>query len=299
MKFAISGNLEKSELPRVVEKLIDRLKSDKVPYVLSAKVARGLHGKIDPALLKKSKVVEEDALASNCDIFISLGGDGTILRSARLLIGKPKPILGINLGKLGFLAEISVDELDDCLNEILRGDYRIEERMMLRARVGNSPKKYYALNDIVLDLAGSSRMVSIQTFVNSDYLSTFTGDGIIIATPTGSTGYVLSNGGPIVSPTSRSILISPICPHTLTARTVVVSGDARITLKVETAPGKIHVAVDGQPEVFIRPGLEVIVEKSPYPARLVKRLNTSYFDVLRRKLHWGQDIRNNGKEQHS
>jgi NAD+ kinase len=292
MKFGICGNLEKSELPHVVEQLTRRLISDRVPYVLSSTMATGLRGKIDPALLKKSRAVGEERLASNCDILISLGGDGTILRSARLLNGKSKPILGINLGKLGFLAEVSVEELDECLNEILHGKYRIEERMMLRARLGKSTKKYYALNDIVLDLAGSSRMVSIQTFVNDEYLSTFTGDGIIIATPTGSTGYVLSNGGPIVTPTSRSILISPICPHMLTARTVVVSGDARITLKVETAPGKIHIAVDGQPEVFVRPGLDVIVEKSPYAAKLVKRLNTSYFDVLRRKLHWGQDSRN-------
>jgi NAD+ kinase len=292
MKFGICGNLEKSELPEVIERLIVRLNTDKVPYVLSARLARGLREKIDPMLLKKSTVAGEDALALKCDILISLGGDGTILKSARLLSEKPKPILGINLGKLGFLAEISVEELDDCLQEILRGEYRIEERMMLRARVGKSTKMYYALNDIVLDLAGSSRMVSIRTFVNDEYLSTFTGDGIIIATPTGSTGYVLSNGGPIVTPTSRLILISPICPHTLTARTVIVSGDARITLNVETAPGKIHVAVDGQPEVFVKPGLEVIVEKSPYAAKLVKRLNTSYFDVLRRKLHWGQDVRN-------
>ncbi len=297
MRFGICGNLEKSELPEVVEKLLVRLSADKVPYVLSAGLARGLRKKIDPMLLTRSRIVGEDALSSHCDILISLGGDGTILKSARLLSEKSKPILGINLGKLGFLAEVSVEELDDCLKEILRGEYRVEERMMLRARVGKSSKKYYALNDIVLDLAGSSRMVSIRTFVNDEYLSTFTGDGIIVATPTGSTGYVLSNGGPIVTPTSRSILISPICPHTLTARTVVVSGDARITLKIETAPGKIHVAVDGQPEVFKKPRLEVVVEKSPYTAKLVKRLNTSYFDVLRRKLHWGQDVRNSVDEE--
>lgn len=292
MKFGICGNLEKKELPQVVERLVKRLSTEKVPYVLSKILARGLKNKVDTELLRRSKTVVEHALPSSCDILISLGGDGTILRIARLVSEKSTPILGINLGKLGFLAEISVEELDDCLKDILHGNYQIEERMMLEARVGKSRKRQYALNDIVLDLAGSSRMFSVQTFVNNEYLSTFTGDGIIIATPTGSTGYVLSNGGPIVAPTSRSILISPICPHTLTARTVVVSDDSIIRLKVETAPGKIHVAADGQPQVFKKPALEVIVKKSPFTTKLVKRLNTSYYDVLRRKLHWGKDIRN-------
>lgn len=295
MKFGICGNLEKKELPQVVEKLIKHLTSEKVPYVLSKILARGLKNKIDSDLLRKSKTVAEHTLPSSCDILLSLGGDGTILRIARLVSEKSTPILGINLGKLGFLAEISVEELDDCLKDILHGNYQIEERMMLEARVGKSRKRHYALNDIVLDLAGSSRMFSVQTFVNDEYLSTFTGDGIIIATPTGSTGYVLSNGGPIVAPTSRSILISPICPHTLTARTVVVSDDSIIRLKVETAPGKIHVAADGQPQVFEKPALEVMVKKSPFTTKLVKRLNTSYYDVLRRKLHWGKDIRNSGE----
>jgi NAD+ kinase len=205
--------------------------------------------------------------------------------------GYGTPILGINLGKLGFLAEVSVEELDDCLDEILKGDYAIEDRMMLQARIGKSNNVMCALNDIVLDQADSSRMFSIETFVNSEFLSKYTGDGIIIATPTGSTAYALSNGGPIVTPANSSILISPICSHTLTARTVIVPGQSVIVLKVETAVGKIHLASDGQLQKYLKPPVEITVEQSEYATKLIKRKNTSYYEVLRRKLHWGRDAR--------
>ena len=211
---------------------------------------------------------------------------------ARLVSGTATPILGINLGKLGFLAEVSLEELDECLTEIMRNDYVVEDRMMLQARIGKSKNNVQALNDIVLHQTGSSRMFSVKTFVNGEFLSKFIGDGIIIATPTGSTAYALSNGGPIVTPTNHLILISPICPHTLTARTVVVPEESIITLKVETATGKIHLAADGQQQAFLQPPVEIIIERSPLTTKLVKRKNRSYYDVLRRKLNWGKDARN-------
>jgi NAD+ kinase len=249
---------------------------------------------MDGKLLSHSTIVNEKNLPSSCDILISLGGDGTILHLARLVSIHATPILGINLGKLGFLAEVSLEEINDCISEIMQGDYNIEERMMLQANIGKSKKLLHALNDFVLDQTGSSRMFSVQTFVNDEFLSSYAGDGIIIATPTGSTAYALSNGGPIVTPTNHSILISPICPHTLTARTVVVPEESVIRLKVEEAQGKVHIAVDGQPQEFFKPPLEIIVKRSSFVTKLVKRKNTSYYDVLRRKLHWGRDVRNTG-----
>jgi len=292
MKFGIAGNLDKTELPKVVERLITRFNKEGVPYVLHAAMAKGLRGKIDRQLLKQSPVVSEQKLPGACDILISLGGDGTILRMARLVSGLTTPILGINLGKLGFLAEVSLEELDECLTEIMNNDYLVEDRMMLQARIGKLKINVLALNDIVLHQTGSSRMFSVKTFVNNEYLSNFIGDGIIIATPTGSTAYALSNGGPIVTPTNHLILISPICPHTLTARTVVVPEESTITLKVETATGKIHLAADGQQQAFVQSPVEIIIERSPLTTKLIKRKNKSYYDVLRRKLHWGQDARN-------
>ena len=292
MRFGIAGNLEKAELPKVVERLITRFKNEEMPYVLHAAIAKGLRGKIDKYLLRQSPVVSEQKLPAACDILISLGGDGTILRMARLVSDRSTPILGINLGKLGFLAEVSLDELDECLTEIMRGDYLVEDRMMLQARIGRSKINVHALNDVVLHQTGSSRMFSVKTFVNGEFLSKFIGDGIIIATPTGSTAYALSNGGPIVTPTNQLILISPICPHTLTARTVVVPQESMITLKVETATGKIHLAADGQQQALLLPPVEISIERSPLFTKLVKRKKMSYYDVLRRKLNWGKDARN-------
>jgi NAD+ kinase len=263
-----------------------------VPYVLHEAIAKGLRGKIDKRLLSQSPVVLERKLPAECDILISLGGDGTILRMARLVNGMATPILGINLGKLGFLAEVSLEELDECLTEIISGNYIVEDRMMLQARIGRSKNNLQALNDVVLHQTSSSRMFSVKTFVNGEFLSNFIGDGIIISTPTGSTAYALSNGGPIVTPTNHLILISPICPHTLTARTVVVSEDSIITLKVETATGKIHLAADGQQQAFLQAPVEIIIERSTLTTKLVKRKNRSYYDVLRRKLNWGKDARN-------
>jgi NAD+ kinase len=293
MKFGIAGNLDKTELPEVVERLITRFTKEKVPYVLHDVIAKGLRGKIDKRLLSQSPVVLERKLPAECDILISLGGDGTILRMARLVNGMATPILGINLGKLGFLAEVSLEELDECLTEIISGNYIVEDRMMLQARIGKSKNNLQALNDVVLHQTGSSRMFSVKTFVNGEFLSNFIGDGIIISTPTGSTAYALSNGGPIVTPTNHLILISPICPHTLTARTVVVPEDSIITLKVETATGKIHLAADGQQQAFLQTPVEIIIERSTLTTKLVKRKNRSYYDVLRRKLNWGKDARNN------
>ncbi len=292
MRFGIAGNLDKTELPEVVGRLITRFKKEEVPYVLHAAMAKGLRGKIDKQLLSESPVISEQKLPASCDILISLGGDGTILRMARLVSGMTTPILGINLGKLGFLAEVSLEELDECLTEIMNNDYIIEDRMMLQARIGKSKNNEQALNDIVLHQTGSSRMFSVKTFVNGEFLSKFIGDGIIIATPTGSTAYALSNGGPIVTPTNQLILISPICPHTLTARTVVVPEGSIITLKVETATGKIHLAADGQQQSFLQVPVDITIERSPLTTKLVKRKNRSYYDVLRRKLNWGKDARN-------
>jgi NAD+ kinase len=292
MKFGICGNLEKKELPQVIERVMIRCQKEKIQYFLPEALAKGLRGKIDKQFLLRSNIVSEKKLPTVCDVVISIGGDGTILRIARTVSGHATPILGINLGKLGFLAEVSLEELDDCITEILRGDYRIEDRMMLQACIRKSKQCIFALNDIVLSQTDSSRMFIVQTFVNGEFLSKFTCDGTIVATPTGSTAYMLSNGGPIVTPTNHSMLINPICPHSLTARTVVVPEESIITLKVQSAHGKIQIISDGQSQISLQLPLEVVIERSPLVTKLVKRMNTSYYDVLRRKLHWGRDARN-------
>jgi NAD+ kinase len=295
VKFGIAGNLEKEGLAEIVRQLVQRCRKEHVDFVIEEKLAHKIRRQVQLKDIRISQVVAEKKLSASCDLLISLGGDGTILRMARGVAEKGTPILGVNLGKLGFLAEVSLDDLDSCFSEILNGKYIVEDRMMLQAVVNSSKRNYIALNDIVVDKYGTSRVVDFETYVNNDYLATFTADGVILSTPTGSTAYALANGGPIVIPTNRSITVSPICPHTLTARPVIVPDDSTITLKATPALGKIHLTADGQDEVLLNAPAEVRVMRAPFTARLVKRMNTSYFDVLRKKLQWGRDVRIQGK----
>ncbi|MCX6135792.1 MAG: NAD(+)/NADH kinase [Ignavibacteriales bacterium] len=289
MRFVIAGNLRKEGVPKIAQKVLERLHAEGVECAVERSLASVLRRRFRARL--SYKTVSDKKLSSAGDILVSLGGDGTILRFARQVAEKGTPILGVNLGKLGFLAEVSVDDLDDCLTEVLKGDYFVVERMMLQASTSKNSKTYLALNDIVVNKFGTSRVLDLETFVNGEYLATFTADGVIVSTPTGSTAYALSNGGPIVTPHNKSITISPICPHTLTARPVIVPDDAVIRIKVASAKTKAHLTADGQDELLIRPPMEIRVKKAPYIARLIKRRNTSYYDLLRKKLNWGRDIR--------
>lgn len=291
MKFGITGNLAKKELPRVVLQLVEKFEREGLAYVLSKSLWKSVRAKVKAPILRKAHLVADEKLGSWCDMVIALGGDGTILRVARSVGIRGTPILGVNLGKLGFLAEVSLEELDSCLAEILKGEYVVQERMMLEAGVKGRREHYSCLNDIVLDKYGSSRLIDIETYVNGEYLATFTADGIIVSTPTGSTAYSLANGGPVVTPTNQAITINPICPHTLTVRPVIVPDDSIITLKVEAAPKRIHLTADGQQEMLLSPPAVIQVSKAKFTAKLVKRRNTNYYDVLRKKLQWGRDLR--------
>lgn len=289
MRFGIAGNIQKEGVPGIARKLLQRFEAAGVDYVLEKSLADLLRKKSKEKL--SARTVPDRKLAERSDILISLGGDGTILRLARQVAEFGTPILGVNLGKLGFLTEASLDDLDECLEEILRGDYIVVERMMLQAATAGKSKSYIALNDIVVDKFGTSRVLDLETYVNGEYLGTFTADGIILSTPIGSTAYALANGGPIVTPHNRSITISPICPHTLTARPVIVPDDSTITIKISSPRYKVRLTADGQDEVLLQPPTEIRVKKARQIARLVKRKHSSYYDVLRKKLNWGRDVR--------
>jgi NAD+ kinase len=289
MRFGIAGNIRKEGVPDIARKLLRRFEAAGVDYVLEKPLADLLRKK--SSLKISGKIVSNERLPEVSDILISLGGDGTILRLARQVAESGTPILGVNLGKLGFLTEASLEDLDVCIDEILRGEYIVVERMMLQAATTKKPKTYLALNDIVVDKYGTSRVLDLETYVNGEYLATFTADGIILSTPIGSTAYALANGGPIVTPHNRSITISPICPHTLTARPVIVPDDSTISIKVASPLYKVRLTADGQDEAVFQPPTEIRVRKARQTTRLVKRKNTSYYDVLRKKLNWGRDIR--------
>ena len=219
---------------------------------------------------------------------LALGGDGTIIREARVVGNSGVPIAGINLGGLGFLAEVAVEEIYERLQLIQDGEYLVEERMVLKAKLESAPEvSYRALNDIVIERGSSTRMVSISVTVDGKFFNRYSDDGIIIATPTGSTAYSLSAGGPIIVPPHEAIIVTPLSPHSLSLRAVVIKPDSKIKINSENASGKMLLSIDGQTSVKIKNGQNISVERAKNNIRLVKWKDGSYFDTLRTKLNWG------------
>lgn len=224
------------------------------------------------------------------DLLVVLGGDGTLLSAARLVGTKEVPILGVNLGSLGFLTEITLDELYQVMDRVVKGDFECEERMMLCARVyrwGEEVAAYTVLNDAVINKGTLARIIDLETKVDGEYITTYRADGLIISTPTGSTAYSLSAGGPIVYPSLHSIIIAPICPFTLTNRPIVLPEHMRIEVTLRTPESDVLLTLDGQVGFPLRVGDIVAIEKASGHLLLVKSPTRSYFEVLRRKLKWG------------
>ena len=238
--------------------------------------------------------VSENELIKRVSVVVVFGGDGTILRTARAAAPQAIPILGVNLGAFGFLAEVNGPDVETALRRLLAGDYQLDERMMLRARVERTAptaQEFIALNDIVLTKSGYARLVKLDTHVNGEHLATHLADGLIVATPTGSTAYSLSAGGPIVHPAVDGIVLTPICAHTLNSRAVLVSGGDTIAIRVEpvgTAPPPPILTVDGQEGFPLRIGDEVRVARSPHRTRLVRLGRGGFYSILRAKLTWGE-----------
>lgn len=231
-----------------------------------------------------------DQLAAESDMILSFGGDGTLLSTARKVGRHQTPILGVNFGGLGYLAEISLEDLYPRVQELLAGSFLIEERMVLECRVEGSPQKYYALNDIVISKGGFPRVVSIRTTIEGRYLNTYVGDGLIIATPTGSTAYSLSSGGPIVEPGLRAIIVNPISPHTLADRPIVIGDDKEIEVRIAGRYDEITLVADGQVERSLTYGDTVLARRADYAVKLVLFGDKFFYDVLREKLKWGPPL---------
>jgi NAD+ kinase len=224
------------------------------------------------------------------DMLITLGGDGALLGGARWAGPAGTPVLGVNLGRLGFLTAVKLEEMDDAIASIAAGDYLIDERMALEVSTeqGDAAEEpYYALNDAVLHRGGLVRVVTLKVWVDDEEVGLYRGDGVIVATPTGSTAYSLSAGGPILDPQLGAIVITPICPHTLAVRPLVLRATAQITIEVVATPEHLMLTIDGQVGSELEPGDRIIVRKSDRPARLVRLPGQSFHSLLRRKLRWG------------
>lgn len=245
----------------------------------------------EAAKLLNAKGVEKEQMPSLVDLIIIFGGDGTMLSVARLVGGKNIPILGINLGGLGFITEINKDELYEALDMALSGKYLIEERIMLSAFVYRNGEKiadFLVLNDVVINKGTLARIIDLETFVNRVYLTEFKSDGLIISSPTGSTAYSLSAGGPILYPTLNCIIITPICPHTLTHRSIVLPDTFIIEVVLISDIEDVVLTLDGQVGFSLKKDDRVEVRKSEFKTKIMMPPERDYFQVLRKKLKWGE-----------
>ncbi len=289
MKFAIFGNTYQAKKSSHAENLFRLLQRHGAQLCICREFYHFLTDDLHLNIPSADLFDEDDFVA---DMAISIGGDGTFLKAAARVGNKNIPILGINTGRLGFLADISPEEMEDTLAEIYNNHYKVEERSVLQLRCGSEGlMKYpYALNEIAVLKRDSSSMITIHAAINGEPLTTYQADGLIVATPSGSTAYSLSVGGPIIVPHSKTMAITPVAPHSLNVRPIVICDDWELTLDVESRSHNFLVAVDGRSE-SCRESTRLYISKASYSVKIVKRFNHQFFDTLRNKLMWGADIR--------
>ena len=235
--------------------------------------------------------VETNSLAAGVDLILVLGGDGTMIATARMIGDQEVPVLGVNYGGLGYLAEFRIEELYSALESILAGNYRLDKRVMLSVELHREDALLTSnrvLNDVVINKSALARIIEIETHFNSQYVNSFRSDGLIVSTPTGSTAYNLSAGGPVIFPSMNAIVITPICPFTLSNRPIVVPDDAEIELRLKTDHEEVALTLDGQVGFPLQMGDRVAIRKSRTTFNLIQPSNRNYFDVLRDKLRWGR-----------
>ena len=288
--FQTVGLIAKHGDPRVVEtlgRLIDLLRARGLDVVLDDRSRSACPGRDLP-------VVARETLGRHCDLVVVVAGDGTFLGAARSLVDQDVPLLGVNLGRLGFLADVMPDEMPDRLNEILDGDFIEERRFLLDVRAERGAGRVFsgsALNEAVVHKSAMARLVEFETRIDGHLVNSQRSDGLIVATPTGSTAYALSGGGPIVHPSLDAIVLVPICPHTLSSRPVVVGGGSVVEVVLgDGAESSVQLSCDGQTTVELAAGDRVSVRKRRPDLRLVHPAGHEYYETLRTKLHWGQGI---------
>jgi NAD+ kinase len=237
------------------------------------------------------QVVPEAELASSVDLILVLGGDGTMIGTARMMGDTEVPVIGVNYGGLGYLAEFRIEELFVALESILKGEYKVERRVMLAVelfRGEDNVSRNRVLNDVVINKSALARIIEIDAYLSSQFVNSFRADGLIVSTPTGSTAYNLSAGGPVIYPSMNAIVITPICPFTLSNRPIVVPDESEIELRLKTEEEEVALTLDGQVGFPLKVADRVVIRKSRTTFNLVQPMNRNYFEVLRDKLRWGR-----------
>lgn len=290
LRFALFGNTYQEHKSAHVTHLLEILRRRKAQICISNEFYDFLrnHTKAD---LSGLEVFEGNNFSA--DMVLSIGGDGTFLKAASRVGKKEIPILGINTGRLGFLADVLPDQMEDAFDEIYQGNYQAEPRRVLKLTCnGHVLKGYpYGLNEIAVLKRDTSSMITIHAYINGEPLNVYQADGLVISTPTGSTGYSLSVGGPILVPQSGTISLTAVAPHSLNVRPIVIRDDWEITLDVESRSHNFLIAVDGRSETC-REGTRLTIKRADYYVRIVKRCHHSFFNTLREKMMWGMDGRN-------
>jgi len=291
MKIAIHGKEFSSDTEKIVMAILKRLQDENCSLYLSDKFHQILKEK--SIHLESAQIFSHQNPYDNADALITLGGDGTLLDAVTYIGNKETPILGINTGRMGFLATTAKNETDQALNNLFSGNYTFDDRTMICLKT-NKPlfdNKSFALNDFTILKKDSSSMIVVRTYIDNQFLNAYWADGLIVSTPTGSTGYSLSCGGPLVLPQSKNFVITPVSPHNLTARPIVVDDDANISFKIEGRNDSFLISLDSRVEI-IDSSFTLSIVKEKFSTRLIRLPSDNYFDTLRKKLNWGVDIRN-------
>ncbi|MCX7785641.1 MAG: NAD(+)/NADH kinase [candidate division WOR-3 bacterium] len=278
MKIGLIVNPEKPLAQKVIPELIDFLMENKITPLIESVSAKAL---------KLSKFsVSDSKLIRSSQLIIALGGDGTLLRAARMVGNRKIPIMGVNLGGLGFLTEFSTNELKTAITDYLNKNYREENRMVLK--VTHNKRSFYVLNDCAVNMGPDCRVIEVMLSTNHNFICKLVADGVVVATPTGSTAYSLAAGGPIVFPTMEAILITPLSPHSLSGRPLIVPATEAITLELGPKSSKAILNLDGQTRRLLKTGEKVIFSKANYYIRLIAPKNKSYYQILRTKMKWSE-----------
>lgn len=281
LKIGIISNRDKDEGFKITSILVKSIRANGAEPVMANALAADIGEELQN--------LNEDEVIANSDIMLCLGGDGTFLKCARRVFSRQIPILGVNLGNLGFLTEVDKNEIDAAIKRLVSGDYEIEERMMLETTIIRNDKEIMrdiVLNDVVISRGWMSRILHLKTYLNNQFVDLYPGDGLIISTPTGSTAYSLSAGGPIVEPDMKLIIVTPICPHLLYSRSFITTGER--VLKVLVAETNCHgamVTVDGQNGYELMGGDSIITKKSSQIVKMIRLSDRNFFDVLRSKIY--------------
>ena len=283
--FGIWGNTDKEKFWDYLNPILEWAKNQNLEPYITTRIKDNLPKSFD----KKVSIIQSADDFKKIDFLLTLGGDGTILSAARAVGNRNTPILGVHVGELGFLAEVTLDNMFERLNTVANGDFLIQSRMVLEAKVANGKKSkiFYALNDFVIDRGKTQRLITMDLFANNHFVAKYKSDGLIFSTPTGSTAYSLSSGGPIVMPKLKAIVVTPLSPHTLTLRPIVFPEDQMLEIKF-VDDDEVVFAVDGQVSEYLYPQSKVLIQKSPFDIKMITFKDSNYFQTLRLKMGWGK-----------